>query len=119
MKKKSKKKMWLYRNKKRWLFHGSISTGRCADCNEQLFYFYKYDALCCPRCNIWHDSKCGDINCVFCANRPEMPSMGIYEPENCYFDKKSLFVRKYSHRLKRQNHRNLRHELQYNGEEKR
>ena len=105
MKKKSKRKLWLHKTKKRWLIHGDISIDKCDECKGNLLYFYKYDAHCCPHCNCWLDDICGDINCDFCKNRPETPDMGLYKDENRPFDRKILFIRKYSHRLKRQNHR--------------
>jgi len=106
VKKKSKKKLWLY--KKSWLSHGNVSAGECAECKGLLFYFYKYDALCCPRCNIWHDSKCSDVNCEFCANRPETPQIGLCSTNHMHFDKKIFHIKKYSHRLKRSNRRKLK-----------
>jgi len=117
MKKKSKKRLYLYKNKRKWFARGGIAADKCVECEGQTFYFYRYDSHCCPMCNIWLDCTCGDENCLFCVSRPEMPSM-VYEFENYYFDKKSLFVRKYFHRLKRQNHRNLSSELQNTNEEK-
>jgi len=111
MKKKTKKKLWLYKNEKRWLYHGSISVKKCAECEGLLLYFDKYDALCCPRCNLWHDSMCGDVNCEFCANRPETPEMGRYATAQTHFDRKSFFVRKYAQRLKRRNRRRLKCEI--------
>ena len=118
MKKKSKKKLWLYNRKRRWLLNGSISTHRCIECDGPLLYFDKYDALCCPRCNIWNDSKCSDTSCDFCTSRPETPDMGLYEAKYYYFDKKGLFTKKYSHRLKRKDYRELKRELQCNNEER-
>ena len=117
MKKKTRQKIWLYRNKRKQLLHGSITNYKCTECNAQLLYFDRYDAHCCMQCNCWSDSKCSDNNCDFCANRPETPEMGIYESQNRYFDRKSLFLRKYSHRHKRENHRNLRAKLKTDNEE--
>jgi len=118
VKKKSKKKLWLYKKEKRWLSHGTISTEKCTECNEWLLYFDKYDANCCPWCNIWSDSKCSDTNCEFCANRPETPKMGLLIIKNEHFDKKDFFIRKYSQKFKHQNRRELSRKLQCNIKEK-
>lgn len=115
IKKKAKKKLWLY--ERRWLLFGSLSSVKCPQCSGRLLYFDRYDALCCPRCNRWHESKCGDADCEFCARRPETPDMGLHEPNNYHFDRKRLFLKKYGDRLKRQKHRELNRELQDKNQE--
>jgi len=120
MNRKSSNKKWLYKNRERWLYHGSISTAKCAECGERLLFFHKYDAYCCARCNIWHDSKCKDVNCEFCADRPDAPNIELYEFDEYYhFDRKSFYQRKCLHRLKHQNHRKRSRELQCSNIEKR
>jgi len=108
MKKNSKKKLWIYDGK--WLKFGSITGVKCKYCHINLFYFYKYDAVCCPRCNIWTETKCNDPNCEFCKNRPESPEIGIYDEINSNINQnvnlKYYYTEKYAHKFKRQNHRN-------------
>ena len=40
----------------------------------KLAYFAQVDAKGCVECDEWRENKCGDIDCGFCANRPERPS---------------------------------------------
>ena len=115
LKKKSKKKLWLYDRKKVWLLNGSLSIEQCTECKGPLLYFEEYDAVCCPRCNTWRDPKCSDANCSFCPRRPEKPDMGLREFP---VDKKSLFVEKYSHKLKRKESRELRNHVEFHVKER-
>ncbi|MDD4564211.1 MAG: hypothetical protein PHE79_01800 [Eubacteriales bacterium] len=52
---------------------GFISDDRCKVCNQNLILYKKYDALFCPECNQWAESKCSDPDCVYCRNRPDKP----------------------------------------------
>jgi len=104
MKKKSRKKLWIYDSK--WLKFGSISRVKCEYCNNNLLYFDKYDALCCPRCNLWNEAKCNDPTCDYCKIRPETPDIGLFYEEINTYAHKQYYIKKYNHRLKRLNHRN-------------
>ncbi len=39
-------------------------------------YSDKYDAIYCKQCDKWLESKCSDLHCEFCFDRPRKPSMG-------------------------------------------
>ena len=47
--------------------HHCNRCGRRTELNEQ------YDAYFCGHCNRWVESKCRDVNCRFCSQRPERP----------------------------------------------
>lgn len=46
---------------------------KCKYCtSKKIAYNKKYDAYYCNGCREWQCSKCGDNNCEFCANRPNI-----------------------------------------------
>lgn len=45
----------------------------CDHCGSTLMYRPQWDAEYCPTCNEWKSPRCSDINCRFCAHRPERP----------------------------------------------
>ena len=49
----------------------------CPTCGKESRYCERHDAAYCPSCNIWLESKCDDVLCRFCADRPEKPSEAI------------------------------------------
>ena len=106
MKKKSRKHLWKHGNI--WMQAGNLIPGRCETCGENLLYFFKYDANCCPRCDEWTDKKCGDLKCGFCAIKPEYPSIGLYywQIEDKSIKSPKLYFRlKYAKRIRKQNKR--------------
>ena len=117
MKKKSKRKLWLYRAG--WLRVVTRTNMNCEHCHSQLLYFFKYDSMCCPMCNRWNESICDDAECEYCAIRPETPEIGLFEAEKDAINIKHIFTKKYSDRLKRKNHRELIDKLKNNGDENR
>ncbi len=52
---------------------GFIDEKLCPICSQNKVYYDDYDSFFCPQCNIWFDSKCGDLTCDFCRNRPDKP----------------------------------------------
>ena len=48
-------------------FDGEVGSWVCDKCGNALEY--------CPVCDEWKIDGCGDPDCVFCAERPEKPSM--------------------------------------------
>jgi hypothetical protein len=52
---------------------GFISDRLCNICSSKLIHFDDFDALFCPQCNEWAETKCSDHGCNFCKNRPERP----------------------------------------------
>lgn len=51
-------------------------TETCNTCGSKLLRDEKWDAYCCPKCDIWTEPGCGDPNCYFnCNARPEKPSL--------------------------------------------
>lgn len=58
---------------KRLTYHGRWVNQICEYCGERLFFYDKYDATCCPTCNIWIEKRCNDPKCPFCSKRPESP----------------------------------------------
>ncbi len=48
----------------------------CDTCKTKKAYIRKYDSFACLKCDAWHDSKCSDVDCEFCSDRPEKPSEG-------------------------------------------
>ena len=45
----------------------------CMKCNGEAEYHEKFDCYYCSKCNIWLESKCGDLFCLFCRKRPTRP----------------------------------------------
>lgn len=53
----------------------------CDICKAQLnasrknviLYSENYDAYYCKACNIWLENACDDLDCIFCAERPDKP----------------------------------------------
>jgi len=46
---------------------------KCKRCKTLNCYSERYDAYFCSRCNKWLESKCKDIKCPFCSERPSKP----------------------------------------------
>jgi hypothetical protein len=53
--------------------NGFISDDECTTCNSKIIFSEDFDALFCPQCNRWLESKCADKNCDYCKNRPIKP----------------------------------------------
>ncbi|WP_234417393.1 MULTISPECIES: hypothetical protein [unclassified Lysinibacillus] len=45
----------------------------CTQCKSNLVYYDNFDTYFCPKCNSWTESKCSDLHCEYCPNRPEYP----------------------------------------------
>lgn len=61
---------------------GAWQAGRCPRCGgKSLFYFDRYDAVCCTACDTWTSAACDDPQCPFCAPRPASPSEAFYFEE--------------------------------------
>ncbi len=58
--------------------YGSWLKFKCPICNGSLFFYDKYDAICCISCDVWMSSNCGDPTCPFCSNRPLTPFEALY-----------------------------------------
>ena len=43
------------------------------DCNGELILDKKHDAYYCTGCGKWVDDICGNPDCRFCKNRPDIP----------------------------------------------
>jgi len=56
-----------------------IST--CDACNEAGKYNDQFDSYYCEKCDIWIENFCINPTCMFCADRPEKPSLGTKENE--------------------------------------
>jgi DNA-directed RNA polymerase subunit RPC12/RpoP len=48
-------------------------TTKCNLCQSTVLYHETFDTYFCAYCNTWLEKKCGDINCVYCQNRPDTP----------------------------------------------
>ena len=53
---------------------GMLQNGVCIGCGNKPKYNEQFDAYYCKYCDVWLESKCPDINCEFCYNRPIKPS---------------------------------------------
>ena len=51
----------------------------CPHCGGETAYSARYDALFCPRCDVWWESTCADPASELCAQRPEKPSQANRE----------------------------------------
>lgn len=49
-------------------------TTICPKCGNLGKYNYEYDSYFCEECDVWFETKCDDIWCEICNNRPEKPS---------------------------------------------
>jgi hypothetical protein len=52
--------------------HGSaltVTPGICS-CMDDPVLSVKFDAMYCPKCLVWLENKCADVNCVLCKARP-------------------------------------------------
>ena len=52
---------------------GFIAKENCPKCNTKQIYYAKFDSCFCPKCNIWLETQCSDLNCNYCHNRPAKP----------------------------------------------
>lgn len=87
------------RNMRRWNAYGSWLNDVCPDCDKkQVFFFYRYDAVCCVYCDSWIDKPCGDPDCPFCANRPDTPSEALFYQEECRGEGKEYRRKNYQHK---------------------
>jgi hypothetical protein len=50
-------------------------SGKFHRCGSERQYSAEYDAYYCELCNEWLEETCEDLECKFCQNRPEKPSM--------------------------------------------
>lgn len=48
---------------------------QCSTCSSFLRYQERFDAVYCPACDEWQETKCGDPRCRFCSERPRRPSL--------------------------------------------
>jgi hypothetical protein len=48
---------------------------QCPSCFGTRAYSFRFDAFYCERCDRWLEEACEDKRCIFCAERPELPSM--------------------------------------------
>jgi hypothetical protein len=71
-----KERIIIIHNK--WKIGGCIIKRKCDICGAFMGYFDKYDMEFCPECNSWAREKCGDIDCPYCAKRPETPLHEFY-----------------------------------------
>ena len=74
---------------------GSFNIGKCPKCGSPLFYAYRYDTECCFLCDAWMSDNCGDPNCPFCAERPEVPSLVVWEAPEIEEDPKQTRRERY------------------------
>ena len=64
-----------------WNAFGSWLNSECQLCGERLFFYDKYDAVCCIACDVWFNKTCGNPKCPFCSARPDGPSEALYREE--------------------------------------
>ena len=62
-------------------FDGEVGFFFFYKCGNALEYCGNHDAVYCPVCDEWKIDRCGFPDCVFCADRPEKPSMVREEEE--------------------------------------
>lgn len=46
---------------------------KCHKCDTKFSFNERYDAFYCKKCVIWLSSKCDDMECDFCKDRPDKP----------------------------------------------
>lgn len=89
----------------------------CEFCgNQNVFFYHKYDAICCLSCDAWFSSCCQDPNCPYCSNRPSTPSQALNFELKKDISNKDWRRQNYQHK----NNGNLRHirrKLLYNKKE--
>ena len=54
---------------------GFLDEDICQKCKLSRIYSDKYDSYFCMNCDVWIESKCKDLNCDYCSERPAKPSM--------------------------------------------
>lgn len=65
--------------RRKWTKHGSWLSGECPWCGEQKLFFYdRFDSICCLGCNVWLTKACSDPRCPFCSSRPETPLEALW-----------------------------------------
>ena len=85
--------------KKKWRVYGSWMKSECPECGEKSLFFYdKYDSICCVGCNVWLNEKCSDPNCPYCARRPENPLSALFSEEGPRYDAKEWLRSNYLHK---------------------
>lgn len=45
------------------------------DCKKDRAYAFAFDSFYCEACDIWIDPPCEKENCIFCKDRPALPSL--------------------------------------------
>ncbi len=114
MKKHKRYKQYIrtLRKRKQLEKHGSFTGMECRLCGGDIFYYDKYDATCCLRCDVWYNEKCNAPDCPHCSQRPDTPKEALaneqneqIEPYDTLWRKKwrrDNYARKYSGWLRKQ-----------------
>lgn len=79
---------------------GTMLSSVCPECNSNnIFYYDRFDALCCLSCDTWFNKSCGDPSCPYCSKRPDTPSEAFFSEKPHYdsYRKDNLRI-KYQHR---------------------
>lgn len=94
---------------------GTATYSICPNCNgRNIFYYDRFDALCCLSCDTWLEKACGDPLCQYCSKRPDTPSEAFFSEEIQYnkYRKDNLrmkYHKRYSGKLRHENsERNLK-----------
>lgn len=95
---KNRKKFLRYRaNKRKISNYGAYIKSTCPKCDgEELFFYDRYDAICCLYCDEWIDKACGSPECPYCSKRPSTPSEALYFEQERSDIKKGLAQKKLS-----------------------
>lgn len=113
---KNRKRYRQYKSRIRKLSKfGTMLFSVCPNCNgNNIFYYDRFDAICCIFCNEWLEKACGDPSCPYCSKRPATPSEAFFS-EGIQYDsyrKDNLRMKyhlRYSGKLKHENpERNLK-----------
>ena len=97
--KNRKRSLCYYKNQNKWNLYGSWFPKICPYCgNEKLYIYWKYDAVCCPCCDIWIEKACSDPNCEYCAKRPSTPSEALFMESGSNSYEKEQRTQQYQHK---------------------
>lgn len=97
---RKKKRVLRYKAKlKRWSGYGAYLKSKCQICEtESLFFYDRFDAVCCLNCDEWMDKACSNPDCPYCSRRPATPSEALFYDKERYDGKKEWRRSNYQHK---------------------
>lgn len=65
-------------NQKKNPVDDQLRKGGCPHCGGRTDHNPIHDAIYCPNCDRWLESRCKNPYCEYCGKRPEKPSQAPF-----------------------------------------